>query len=109
MGKEDAALDALLQGVDRYQELSEGETYGTQDELQSLYQEILTHLAEDYGIEEETAMELNTLDSEAYSRQVYAIINGTFTEEKDTTDEPAETMKDILPEEEDIISTKGAF
>lgn len=102
-GKEPEALDALLQGVSRYAELSSGETYGAVDELQALYQQILSRLDEDYGISEGEALEINTYDSETYSQKVYLIINGgdafASPEEKETAAAPA----DILPEEEDII------
>lgn len=103
-GKEAEAMDALLQGVVRYEELMSGETYGASDELMSIYQTILDHLNTDFGISEEEAIEINTYDSEAYTQKIYAIINGTdFGENKDADLIP-EQPQDILPEEEDIIS-----
>ncbi len=111
--KEEEALDALLQGVQKYEELSKGESYGAIDELQTLYQEILEHLSADYGISEEEAAVINSYDSETYSRKVYSVVNGTdFTDPSQENgnetgeEESAKEPKDILPEEEDIIRTE---
>lgn len=114
IGKEEEALDALLQGVQKYEELSKGESYGALDELQTLYQEILEHLSADYGISEEEAAVINAYDSETYSRKVYSVVYGTdFSDpsqknENETGEEgeAAKEPKDILPEEEDIIRTE---
>ena len=57
IGQKAEALDALLQGVLKYEELISGKTYGAETELQTLYQEILDHLNQDYGISEEEAKE----------------------------------------------------
>jgi len=114
IGKEEEALDALLQGVQKYEELSKGESYGALEELQTLYQEILEHLSADYGISEEEASVINSYDSETYSRKVYSVVYGTdFTDplqengnETGEEGEAAKEPKDILPEEEDIIRTE---
>lgn len=105
MKKEPEALDALLQGVSKYEELAAGETYGTLEELQILYQQILTFLDEDYGINEEEALEINSYDSEIYSQKVYSIINGEDAFESQEQEETIAMPEDILPEEEDIIQT----
>lgn len=103
-GKAAQALDALLQGVIKYEKFSTGDLYGISDELTDRYQRILEYLNSDYGIGEEEAFEINNNDNEAYSRRVYAIVNGT--EEGTDQSESSETkvLQDILPEEEDIIS-----
>lgn len=113
IGKEEKALDALLQGVQKYEELSKSESYGAMDELQALYQEILEHLSADYGISEEEAAVINSYDSETYSRKVYSVVKGTdFTDPSQENgnetgeEESAKEPKDILPEEEDIIRTE---
>lgn len=105
-GNEAEALDELLQGVIRYTELTGGDTYGASEELYYIYQTILTHLIQDYGISEEEAFEINTYDDNTYSKKIYSVVNGTeFVkpgEENGKQNEPEEPQ-DVLPEEEDII------
>lgn len=106
LGKEAEALNSLLLGVDGYEELTAGETYGTLDELASVYQNILNCLVTDYGVSEDAAAEINAYDSEAYTQKIYALINGTdVTQESSEGTEPEFTEPlDILPDEVDIIS-----
>ncbi len=105
-GNEEEALNELLQGVIRYTELTGGDTYGASEELYYIYQTILTHLIQEYGISEEEAFEINTYDDNTYSKKIYSVVNGTeFVkpgEENEKQNEPEEPQ-DVLPEEEDII------
>lgn len=103
-GKEAKALDALLQGVAKYEKLNTGDLYGVSEELRNIYQTILEYLGRDYGIGEEEAFEINSNDNETYSRRVFAIVNGT-EEGADRSESPeVKVPQDILPEEEDIIN-----
>lgn len=106
IGMDAEALDSLLLGVSRYGELMGSETYGANDELNALYQEILNCLSTDYGVSEEMALEMNTYGREAYTQRIYGLINGTdFMQEPSESAEPEFTEpQDILPDEEDIIN-----
>lgn len=111
IGQEAEALDALLQGTLRYEELLSDGTYGADEELQVLYQNILDHLMQDYGISEEEAGEINTYDREAYSRKIYSVVNGVDFMESGSEDGGKDKdndagPQDILPEEEDLIQAE---
>ena len=106
------ALDALLQGAKRYQELEGTDTYGAFEELQRMYLVILEHLNLDYGIGEEKAVEINSFEGRDYRRRIYSAAEGTARTSSDLSDgeqaadaqqESAPENLDILPEEEDII------
>lgn len=106
------ALDALLQGAKRYQELEGTDTYGAFEELQRMYLVILEHLNLDYGIGEEKAVEINSFEGRDYRRRIYSAAGGTARASSDLSDgeqaadaqqESAPENLDILPEEEDII------
>lgn len=100
------ALDALLQAADRYSEVRGADTYGAGEELLRLYQVILEHLNLDYGVSEEMAFEINACEeNKDYSKRIYDIVNGTGFEDSpsEETQEPEDGVRDILPEEEDII------
>lgn len=119
LGKELEALDSLLKGVGCYQTLVEADEYGVRQEVNAIYQQICSILENNYGITEEEAMEINSYDSEAYTRRLQSVVYGTPLGSADLeveTEEPAEQQptqdtssedllpEDILPEEEDIMS-----
>lgn len=114
MGRELEALDSLLKGVECYQTLVEADEYGVRQEVDALYQQICTVLNENYGITAEDAIEINSYDSETYTKRLYASVYGTsFTgvddgsaEGEAVPEEPAEWSQpqDVLADEEDIIS-----
>ena len=99
------ALDALIQGVVCYQELSGVDEYGVRNEVDAIYQKICSLLQENYGISPEDAIEINTYDNETYTRKLDSVIHGTefVMPGEEITDEPL-PLQDILPEEEEIIS-----
>ena len=109
IGQEAEALDALLQGTLKYEEILSDATYGAEEELQALYRKILDHLEQDYGIGEEEARTINSYDSETYSRKIYAVVNGEdFSDLEQEAGEEGKTadndkLQDVLPEEEDLI------
>ena len=109
IGQEAEALDALLQGTLKYEEILSDATYGAEEELQALYRKILDHLEQDYGIGEEEARTINSYDSETYSRKIYSVVNGEdFSDLEQEADEEGKTaendkLQDVLPEEEDLI------
>lgn len=109
IGQEAEALDALLQGTLKYEEILSDATYGAEEELQALYRKILDHLEQDYGIGEEEARTINSYDSETYSRKIYSVVNGEdFSDLEQESGEEGKTadndkLQDVLPEEEDLI------
>lgn len=112
IGQEAEALDALLQGTLKYEEILSDATYGAEEELQALYRKILDHLEQDYGIDEEEARTINSYDSETYSRKIYSVVNGEdFSDLEQESGEEGKTanndkLQDVLPEEEDLIQAE---
>lgn len=114
MGRELEALDSLLKGVACYQTLTEADEFGVRQEVDVLYQQICSILDGNYGITVEEAMEINTYDSETYTRRLYSVVYGTsFTrpgeesaqgeELQEETNDPSQPQ-DVLADEEEIIS-----
>lgn len=82
------AVDALMQGVKCYYELTAVDTYGADDELNGLYQQICLILQNNYGISAEEAMEINGYDNVSYTMKLNSIVNGTaFSMPEDGTAE----------------------
>lgn len=105
LGRNLEALDALLQGVSCYEELVKTDEYGVKKELDGLYQQICECLQTEYGISPEEADEINAYDSKTYTRKLDSVINGTeFTLPGQEKQKEPEGPRDILPEEEEIIS-----
>ena len=94
------ALNALISGVSRYQELlPEAEKYNVVGEISDSYAQILERLSADFGVSEEQAFEIiASEDDVTYSQRLEAIISGAFYGE----DVPM-GRQDVLPEEEEII------
>lgn len=109
LGNETKALDALFQGIAKFDELQSYEQYGAQEELRQIYEKLLDALEQDYSIGEEEAKEINTYDADTYSRKIYSVITGTdFVKPgEEKIEEPAVPV-DVLPEEEDIIDMENA-
>ena len=108
LGNEEKALDALLQGTAKFEELQTGEQYGAEEELQQIYEKISAMLEQEYGISEEEAKEINSYDADTYSRKIYSVINGTdFIKPGEEIQEEPLPPADVLPEEEDIINREG--
>ena len=95
------ALDALLEGVTRYQELrDEADSLNVGGEVSAVYEQILDALSNEYGLSEADAMDiLSSGDNVTYSQRLQAVLSGeAFGEE-----EEPEGKQDVLPEEEEII------
>ncbi len=103
LGMETEALNALLEGVERYQLFrAEAQQYGVSDEVDGVYAQILAQLSGNYGISEAAAMEILASDDDlTYSEILYGLINGTAVEESEP--EQPKVKQDVLPEEEEII------
>lgn len=106
-GEVSQALNTLLQGVAQYNEIVDGDTYGAGNELREVYLRILDILSQQYGLDEEEAMELLTYDDNTYSQRIYELTLGVdFGGKENTSDEP-KPPQDVLPEEEDIINMEA--
>ena len=94
------ALNALIGGVARYQEvLPEAESCNVVGEVSDIYAQILERLSADFGVSESDALEIiASEDDVTYSQRLEAIISGAVYGE----DVPA-GRQDVLPEEEEII------
>ena len=109
LGRELEALDSLLKGVECYQTLTEADEFGVRKEVDAIYQQICGILDGNYGITAEEAVEINTYDSENYTKRLYSAVYGTsFTRpgEESVPEEPAEPSQpqDVLDDEEEIIN-----
>ncbi len=100
MNRQLEALDALMQGVRCYQELTEADEYGVRSEVDAVYLQICGILQEDYGITPEEAVEINTYDNVTYTGKLYSVINGT--EFHMPAGEEGAAPEDMLPDEEEM-------
>ena len=97
------ALNALLEGVNRYHNLwDDAELYRVSSELDEIYGQIIDALSSQYGLSEADALDiLGAGDNVTYSQRLRAVIYGD-TLGDDDGDMP-EVKQDVLPEEEEII------
>lgn len=97
------ALNALLEGVNRYQNLrDDAELYRVSGEVEDIYGQILDALANQYGLSEADALDiLGSGDNVTYSQRLRSIVYGD-TLDSGNGDMP-EVKQDVLPEEEEII------
>ena len=103
MGMQLEALNALIEGVDRYRDLrDDAEMYNVGGEIASIYGQILTRLSDYYGLSESDALDIiSSGDDVTYSQHLQSVISGEIYGE----DEEVQPMEkqDVLPEEEEII------
>ncbi|MDE6387197.1 MAG: hypothetical protein K2L82_05225 [Lachnospiraceae bacterium] len=97
------ALNALMEGVNRYHNLrDEAELYRVSDELYDVYEQILSALTESYGVSESEALDiLSSGDDVTYSQRLRSIVYGEVLSNGE--DDLPEVKQDVLPEEEEII------
>lgn len=105
MGRDSEALDALLQGIERYSDLDDAEAIGVQGEVDALYDQMCGILLNSYGLTAEDAYLIIGYNVVEYSRAVYDLAEGKgFSEPgEEPMEEEDKSPQDILPEEEDII------
>lgn len=113
LNKPVVALEDLLRGVGKYQELQQaGESELITPEVTAQYQRILDILQENYSLTENGALEINALESDyEYSLQLEALVNGEiYQSQADMESEQEEEaaaypeLEDILPEEEEYLN-----
>lgn len=76
LGRELEAVDALMRGVENYQQLWEADEYQVRREVDSLYLQICEILNRNYGISQEEAVAIASYDKIEYTRALYAILGG---------------------------------
>lgn len=94
------ALDALISGVDLYQNiLPRADQYHVVNEVSDIYDQILEKLS-DYGLSELDALDIIASgDNVTYSQRLEDIVYGNGV----SMESVAEPIQDVLPEEEEII------
>ena len=102
------ALDALLSGVDRYEQLrDEAAAYNVSGEVSAVYNQILDALNTAYGLSEADALDvLASGDNITYSQRIHEIVTGGAAgngEAEDASEDTSEVKQDVLPEEEEIL------
>ena len=129
MGMNDRALDALFQGLKRYEALkTEAETLGVKEDIDATRNLILAALQNDFGVSEEQAMEIIDYNKTDYTGAVNAILRGepyvkmqdavnamyglggsgsVEPETPEGDDAPDTGLPDMLPEEERYILENG--
>ena len=102
MDMQPEALNALIEGVSRYQNLrDDAASYNVGGEVADIYGQILTALASDYGLSEADALDIiSSEDDVTYSQRIRAVISGEFYGAEESL---PEGRQDVLPEEEEII------
>ena len=107
------ALDDLLRGVDKYQELLQlGNSDMITPEATQHYQNILRILQENYSLSEAGALEINAIESDyEYSLRIEALVNGEIYQSQTEIEEQQEDeaakypeLEDMLPEEEEYFN-----
>ncbi|MDR2546418.1 MAG: hypothetical protein LBC96_02770 [Lachnospiraceae bacterium] len=74
MGQPIEALNALILGISRYDEMMGEDLYGAEAEVMVVYREILAILAGEYGISEADARELLDLSGEEYTMAIHELV-----------------------------------
>ena len=97
------ALNALLEGVSRYQYVrSDAELYNVSSEVAGIYRQILDVLAGNYGLSESDALDIIASgDDVTYSQRIQEVVSGGVFGANEQ--ELPEGKQDVLPEEEEII------
>ncbi|MCL2254354.1 MAG: hypothetical protein FWC09_07900, partial [Lachnospiraceae bacterium] len=70
------ALNSLLKGITRYDELQTENLYGAEQRVASSYRDVLNALSTEYGLSEASAREILALDNERYTRKIYELTLG---------------------------------
>lgn len=105
------ALEDLLKGVRKYEELSQtGEGELITPEVTAEYQSILGILEEQYGLSAEGAREINAIESDYdYSLQLESIVNGEVYQSQAEIESEQEEAAEAFPELEDMLPGEEEF
>lgn len=104
-GSKVEALDSLIQSVNDYAELKAYATeWAIEAEVANEYASILSSLTEKYQLTEEQAKEIAAIkDDVQYTKVVTAIAGGETYSEAPEREERLEDLKDVLPEEKELL------
>lgn len=105
------ALEDLLKGVNKYQELLQnGEEELVTSELTAQYQSILAILQEQYNLSEEGALEINAIEEDyEYSLQLEALAGGEVYQSQAEIEREQEEAASAFPELEDMLPGEEEF
>ncbi len=104
IGKPLQALDSLMMGAARYDELTQQAVeYNITAEMEEIYRQILDVLESRFGLSEEEVREINGYESDyLYSLRLESIVNQTpFVNPYERPVDP--TPQDIIPGEEELL------
>lgn len=106
LGRDVEALQALLEGVERYSELENAAGLGIQGEADGIYNQMCGILLNSYGLTPEDVSIINNSDDLEYSRMLYDLVSGIGFVRPGEEAMQQENLEpqDILPEEEEIIN-----
>ena len=103
MDKPVEALNALLMGVNRYDEIQADDSYGVEYQINMAYQELLGILSAVYGLSEADARNLLTMDGESYTKRLYELaLNVDFSSMPSAVSEGFKTEPEMPEHVEDI-------
>ena len=107
IGKEVQALDALMSAVQSYPEiLRQAEEFRVVQEVNAIYETILTILNDKYSLTEALAQTIIEYDDVTYTRRLESLVYNTpFVLPETQQESPAE---DILPEERALMEEEEA-
>lgn len=100
IGKEVQALDALMSGVEKYPEiLAKAEEYRVVQDVNAIYESILSILRDKYGLDESLAQTVIGYDDVTYTKKLESVVYGTPFDVSPERNTAPEAAADILPEE----------
>ncbi len=99
------ALDSLIQSVSDYDKLYEyAKEWAVEDAVANEYASVLAILSDKYQLTDEQAREIAAIkDDVQYTKVVTAIANGESYGEAPEREERLEDLKDVLPEEKELL------
>jgi len=107
LGRDAEALEALLQGMERYRELENASELGILEETDALYNQMCGILLNGYGLSPEDVYTILEYDDIKYSRTIYDLIEGKgFSSRTEAVSEQENgALEEILPEEEEMMQS----
>ena len=102
IGEEVRALDALMIGIQKYPDvLLKAEEFHVTQEVNAVYETMLSILNDKYGLSENDANVIIAYDDVTYTKKLESVVNGTPFVDPNAQQASA----DVLPEEEDFYES----
>lgn len=99
LGRELEAVDALMQGVEDYQELWEADEYQVRNAVEASYLQICQILESNYGINQEEAVAIASYDKVEYTKALYTLLGKDVSlGEEASQDEQSSEAESVGPE-----------